>query len=180
MKQLLVVVDYQNDFVSGALGFPGAEKLEAGIVEAVEATLAQGGFVLFTRDTHAPDYLSTREGAHLPIPHCIKGEAGHALYGRLHAYEQGTPPHTLVLDKPTFGSPDIAQATERLCGGAPDAIALCGLVTDICVLANAILLHTAFPTARVEVLAALSGSGNAEGHQKALDLLAGMGVSITG
>lgn len=28
MKRLLVVVDFQNDFVSGSLGFDGAEKLD--------------------------------------------------------------------------------------------------------------------------------------------------------
>ena len=33
MKELLVVIDYQNDFVNGALGFEGAEKLEQAISE---------------------------------------------------------------------------------------------------------------------------------------------------
>ena len=33
MKELLVVIDYQNDFVNGALGFEGAEKLDGPIVE---------------------------------------------------------------------------------------------------------------------------------------------------
>ena len=31
MNRYLFVIDYQNDFVDGALGFPGAEKLDAGI-----------------------------------------------------------------------------------------------------------------------------------------------------
>ena len=29
MNRYLFVIDYQNDFVDGALGFPGAEKLDA-------------------------------------------------------------------------------------------------------------------------------------------------------
>ena len=33
--KLLVVVDYQKDFVDGALGFAGAEKLDAGIAEKI-------------------------------------------------------------------------------------------------------------------------------------------------
>jgi nicotinamidase-related amidase len=177
MKKLLVVVDYQNDFVDGALGFTGAEKLEAGIVDAVEGTLATGGFVLFTRDTHPATYLDTREGKHLPVPHCLTGTPGRQLYGRLHRYEQASVPHTAVLDKPGFGSPDIVAAAARLCGGAPDLVELCGLVTDICVVTNALLLHTGLQDAQVRVLPALCGSGSAEGHQAALRVLRGMGLA---
>ena len=35
MKRCLIVVDYQNDFVSGALGFPGAVALEQAIAEKI-------------------------------------------------------------------------------------------------------------------------------------------------
>lgn len=180
MKKLLVVVDYQNDFVSGALGFAGAEKLEEGIVRQVQSTLAEAGYVLFTRDTHDENYLATREGQHLPVPHCVKGTAGHQLFGRLHRYETAPQPHTALLDKETFGSPTIAQAAKKLCGGAPDEIALCGLVTDICVISNAILLHTAFPKAGIAVLKNLCGSGNAAGAQKALDVMQGLGICLLG
>ena len=69
MRQVLVVVDYQNDFVTGALANPAAQALEQGIVQKVQAVLAVGGRVLFTRDTHGEDYLSTREGRFLPVPH---------------------------------------------------------------------------------------------------------------
>ena len=55
MKQVLVVVDYQNDFVTGALANPAAQALEQGIVQKVQAVLAVGGRVLFTRDTHGED-----------------------------------------------------------------------------------------------------------------------------
>ena len=178
MKKLLVVVDYQKDFVDGALGFPGAEKLEPGILQAVEDTLSAGGSVLFTRDTHGEDYLDTREGRGLPVPHCVAGTPGHQLYGRLHRYETEALPRTALLDKPTFGSPDIAAAAEKLCGGPPEDIALCGLVTDICVIANAVILHTAFPGAQVKVLESLVGSGNAEGAAKALDVMRGLHIQV--
>ena len=37
MKRLLIVVDYQKDFVDGALGFPGAEALDEPIAEKIAA-----------------------------------------------------------------------------------------------------------------------------------------------
>lgn len=177
MKKLLVVVDYQNDFVSGALGFPGAETLAPGIEAAVAAALAEGGYVLFTRDTHPAAYETTREGRFLPVPHCIEGTPGHQLYGGLHRYEEDPPPHVAIVDKPGFGSPTLAARAEALCGGAPDDIRLCGLVTDICVISNAILLHTAFQNAQVTVLEDLVGSGNAENGEAALKVLRGMGMA---
>lgn len=178
MKKLLVVVDYQNDFVSGALGFPGAAALEPGILAAVEQALATGGKVLFTRDTHGADYMETREGAGLPVPHCVKGTAGHQLYGGLHRYEETCVPGTLLLDKPTFGSPLIVAAARILCEGEPDEITLCGLVTDICVVTNALLLHTGFVGAKIRVAGALVGSGNSQNAAGALQVLQGMAIEV--
>ena len=179
MKKLLVVVDYQNDFVDGALGFAGAETLEPGICAAVESTLAGGGFVLFTRDTHPEQYLATREGRFLPVPHCIEGSEGHHLYGALRQYELQLPAGVQLLNKEGFGSPDIGTQAVALCGGEPDEVTLCGLVTDICVVCNAIILHSQLPHAAIRVQAELCGSANAEGTAHALALLRGLGIEIT-
>ena len=43
MRELLVVIDYQNDFVTGALGNPAAAALEPGIAARVAAQLERGG-----------------------------------------------------------------------------------------------------------------------------------------
>ena len=81
MKKILIVIDYQNDFVSGSLGFEGAEKLDAGICRRIAEYREAGDEVAFTLDTHASDYLNTQEGRHLPVVHCLKGTEGHSLYG---------------------------------------------------------------------------------------------------
>ena len=104
MANLLVVVDYQNDFVSGALGFGAAQALEGPIAARVEQALAGDWRVIFTRDTHGPDYLNTREGRFLPVPHCLRGSGGWHLYGSLAAYEASSDPRVAFVDKPTFGS----------------------------------------------------------------------------
>lgn len=62
----LVVVDYQVDFVDGALGFPGAEKLEQIILDKIANCRSTEGQVIFTLDTHGEEYLSTAEGRKLP------------------------------------------------------------------------------------------------------------------
>lgn len=178
MRKALVVVDYQNDFVNGALGFTGAEKLEDGIVAAVESALAEGTRVLFTRDTHEEDYLATREGRHLPIAHCISGQPGHQLYGRLHRYEEHLVPGTALVDKPGFGYLELGKKIAGLCGGQPDVVELCGLVTDICVVSNAIILLAALPGTAIRVRAGLCGSGNEKAAACALEVMRGMGIEI--
>lgn len=178
MSKLLIVVDYQNDFVAGALGFEAARALEDPIADMVKQVLAEGGRVLFTRDTHQPDYRNTREGKFLPVPHCIKGTDGWHLYGRLAAYESITLPGITILDKPTFGSAQIAPASRTLCGGDPEEILICGVVTNICVVSNAIVLHTNFLNSRITVLRDLCAAPDPADHQNALRLLAGMGYHI--
>ena len=178
MSKLLIVVDYQNDFGAGALGFEAARALEDPIADMVKQVLAEGGRVLFTRDTHQPDYLNTREGKFLPVPHCIKGTDGWHLYGRLAAYESITLPGITILDKPTFGSAQIAPASRTLCGGDPEEILICGVVTNICVVSNAIVLHTNFLNSRITVLQDLCAAPDPADHQNALRLLAGMGYHI--
>ena len=83
MKQCLIVVDYQNDFVTGPLGFPEAAELEDRIVQKIREYRDRGDEVMFTFDTHNSTYLLSREGRFLPVPHCIGGTEGHKLYGKV-------------------------------------------------------------------------------------------------
>ena len=72
MKKAFIIVDYQVDFVTGSLGFPEASSLDAPLARAIEAYRAQGWDILFTLDTHGPDYLATAEGLKLPS-HTVSG-----------------------------------------------------------------------------------------------------------
>lgn len=73
MSRTLIVVDVQNDFVSGSLGTPEAMTVLPAIVRKI---LGFDGKVVYTMDTHGPNYLDTREGRLLPVEHCIEGSWG--------------------------------------------------------------------------------------------------------
>lgn len=178
MNKILIVVDYQNDFVSGALGFEEAAKLEEPIARRVERALSEGWKVIFTRDTHEENYLDTREGQFLPVPHCLKGSEGWHLYGALSAYENSSDPRIAFVDKPTFGSADLPDAVRTLCGGEPDEAELCGVVTSICVVSNAVVLHTAFLNSVITINGALCAALNPADHENTLKLLGGMGYNL--
>ena len=123
MKKLLIVVDYQNDFIDGALGFPGAEKLSPIIAGKIKKAREDGADVIFTLDTHGENYPETSEGRHLPVPHCIKGTKGHELREEIKALVE---PCDRIIEKPSFGS---AELFDILRGSGCTDIELCGLVT---------------------------------------------------
>ena len=172
MKRLLIVVDYQRDFVEGALGFPGAEALDGPIADRIAAYRAAGDDVAFTLDTHGPDYPATEEGQWLPAAHCLRGSPGWSLYGRT---GEARRPEDPVFEKETFPSLALGEwLRERDYG----QVELCGLVSHICVLSNAIMVKAALPNAHITVDARLTASYDPALHQKALDVLEGIQIAV--
>ena len=174
MKKLLVVVDYQKDFVDGSLGFSGAELLDAPIAAKIAAYHAAGDDVVFTFDTHTPDYLSTQEGRKLPAVHCVRGSEGWELYGET---AKAACENDLRFEKPTF--PSLALG-EWLKGQDYGQIELVGLVSNICVLSNAVLAKTALPEVPVIVDAGCTASNDPALHKAALDVMEGLQIQVTG
>ena len=182
MKRLLIVVDYQNDFVDGALGFEGAELLDERIAAKIDEYREQGDSICFTYDTHHSDYLNTQEGQKLPIPHCIEGTEGFELYGEVATKQYDSDE---VFKKPTFGSSALfARLSERQrvateVGTIPfQSIELVGLVSNMCVLANAVIARTACPNVPIIVDASCTAGPNQDLHEKALDIMEAIQIEV--
>ena len=164
----LIVVDMQVDFISGALGSEHAKAIVPNVVEKVKN---YSGKVIFTRDTHFENYLSTQEGKKLPVKHCIKGTKGWEVCDELKPFVK------TVVDKITFGSVDLPKLLKDL-GDDVEEIELCGLCTDICVISNAIILKTAFPEVRVVVDSSCSAGVTNESHQTAINAMKAVQIEI--
>ena len=164
MGNILIVVDMQNDFIDGALGTAEA----AAIVPAVKAKIAGfAGKVVYTRDTHEENYMETREGRNLPVPHCIRGTAGWEISPEL------TPAaEALIFDKPTFGSTKLTDwAVKEHAADPIGKITLIGLCTDICVISNAMLLKAALPEIDIAVDGSCCAGVTPESHENALSAM---------
>lgn len=173
MKKLLVVVDYQKDFIDGALGFPGAELLDAAIAKKVtEYHKAKDADVIYTQDTHGKNYARTQEGRKLPIPHCIRDTEGWEVYGLT---AQACGARDLVIEKPTFGSMELMELCEE---EQYEQVELVGLVSNICVLTNAVLIKTALPEAEIIVDAACTACADPVLNEKALDVMEGLQITV--
>ena len=174
MGRYLFVIDYQNDFVDGALGFPGAEKLD----ERIAAKIRDygKGCVLFTRDTHFENYLTTREGKNLPVEHCIRGTHGWEVYGE--TAKALAEVDAKAIDKLVFGMDVTDPATAAVLPESAEEIELVGLVSNICVVSNAVVLQSKYPEATILVDAQCTDSFDKVLHEKVLDVLAGFQVKV--
>ena len=172
MQRCLIVVDYQNDFVSGSLGFPGAELLDTLIAEKIRKYRANGDVIIFTFDTHGVDYLETQEGKFLAVPHCVKGTTGHNLYGETAKLLQDCDKR---FYKRSFGSDGLY---EYLKTNPFERIEIVGLVTNICVISNAVLAKTAQPETPIAINAECTASNDPALYKAALDVMASLQIDI--
>ena len=153
----LIVVDMQNDFIDGSLGSAMAQAI---VPKEVEKAAHFDGKVIFTRDTHGPNYLNTQEGRKLPVKHCIQGTPGWQICEELQPFAAN------VVDKLSFGSISLPRLLAQ--EGTPESIELCGLCTDICVVSNALMLKANFPEMEISVDSACCAGVTPETHEAAL------------
>lgn len=172
MKKILLVVDMQNDFISGALG---SNEAEAIVENAVKRVNEFDGEVIFTRDTHFENYEQTQEGRKLPVRHCIKDTYGWEVCDELKAlpvYEKSRK-----IDKLTFGSDELAVFVKE---EKPDEVYLLGLCTDICVISNAMIVKAFSPETEVTVFADSCAGVTPDSHKTALDAMKMCQINIIG
>lgn len=166
MKQILIVVDMQKDFVDGALGTKEAAAIVPNVMDKI---LSFEGEIFATLDTHAANYMETAEGKNLPVPHCIKGTPGWMLNDGVAAVleQKGYTP----VEKLTFGSVLLPRLLYQAAGGEEFSVELIGLCTDICVVSNALLLKANFPEAPITVDSSCCAGVTPATHEAALDTM---------
>lgn len=177
--KFMVVVDMQNDFITGSLGTPEAKAIVPNVVERINAfNREEGGILLVgTLDTHDKDYADTLEGKLLPVLHCIKGTEG----WKLHPSIEELVDVDYFCEKPTFGSLDLMvklSAVESLWPDPLTEIEIMGLCTDICVISNALLLRAAFPNVPIKVYANCCAGTTPEKHEAALKVMESCQIEV--
>lgn len=173
---ILVVVDMQNDFISGSLGSDMAKEIVPNVVDKINNF---NGHIIATRDTHTNDYLSTHEGKLLPIEHCIRDTDGWKIESTVLDALNETNDYSLI-DKNQFGDTGkLPQFIKNLWQYDGDlSITLIGLCTDICVVSNALILRAAFPEADIAVDPLCCAGVTIERHNAALTTMEACQIEI--
>lgn len=166
----LIVVDYQNDFVTGALGSEEAQAIEEAMIRKVSEAVANGERIIFTQDTHYEDYLNTREGRFLPIEHCIDNTWGHEIVSSILEVAGESP---TIVRKETFGFDNWAEIL-----GEVEEVELVGVCTDICVISNALIIKALYPEAELTVDSNVCAGLSPEKHANALDVMQSCQINV--
>ena len=161
MNKVLILVDLQNDFITGSLGSVEAQSIIPNIITLIDSW---EGKIFLTKDTHDEKYLPTLEGRYLPVEHCIAGTSGFEIDSRINEALKGREVTTVY--KHTFGSMGL---TSMLNVG--DEIYICGLCTDICVISNALLLRAKYPENKIICIANCCAGSSIENHNAALKVM---------
>ena len=161
MSKILLVIDMQNDFIDGSLGTKEAVAIVPKVIDKIKNF---DGLVLYTRDTHGEDYLSTQEGKNLPVVHCIKGTHGWEIQEDIEKLRT-----TKAFDKPAFGSMELGKyLIERNAQDPISEITVIGLCTDICVISNAMIAKASLPEVSVRVDSKCCAGVTPKSHKNAL------------
>lgn len=178
--KILIVIDMQNDFVTGSLGTPEA----ISVVNKIEQKIKNTSFptpIIFTRDTHQDNYLNTLEGKKLPIEHCIEATPGWCIVDALRKAVKDMSLST-VINKNSFGYTDwedlFSTFYKNRWAEAINEIEIVGVCTDICVISNALILKTLYPEIRISVDASCCAGTTPEMHKKALDVMKSCQIDI--
>ena len=167
---ILIVVDMQNDFVYGSLKNDEAIKIVPNVKKYIDNF---SGEVLYTKDTHYENYLDTNEGKHLPIKHCILGTVGHNIIKEL------DPKNAKIFQKETFGSVELACYLEYVNSkNKINNVVLIGVCTDICVLANAVVIKTHLPEINVIVESSCCAGITKKSHKAALCAMKSLQIEV--
>lgn len=172
MRKVLVVVDMQKDFVDGALGTKEAVAIVDNVVNKINEF---EGTIFVTYDTHLEDYMETREGKYLPVPHCIKDTDGWQLNEKVQKALEGKVYKNIY--KPTFGSAELTKEFESNAEYNTE-VTLIGLCTDICVISNALLLKAACPEMDITVYADCCAGVTPQKHEAALEVMRSCQINV--
>lgn len=150
-NKILVVVDMQNDFLTGTL----ANESAVNVIPNIKREIESGKYthIIFTRDTHTNNYLNTQEGKCLPVYHCITESWGWSVCDELLNSNFGEI-EPMFLDKPTFGYKDwVGYFDNNYLTGDDSEFTFTGTCTDICVVSNTLAIKASFPEAKVKCIA---------------------------
>lgn len=162
-RDMLVVVDFQNDFINGVLGSPEAQMLIGPVRACIEDFKNRNGIIVATKDWHSDiDYkFPTIEESTLP-KHCVAGTNG----AELHPFVKDLIYEGNVFCKTTFGATWDDEDLDEI-----KHIYIIGLCTDICVISNALNLRSTFPATPITVYSNLCAGSTPSNHEAALKVM---------
>lgn len=186
--QILVLVDVQNDLVTGPLGGINQRFIVPNIVNLINKFKQNGHLIIATLDSHVEaTYDKCREGRHFPTEHCIISLPGHQLISEVKELIQDYPNFSQLAKVDSFGLRDMYAILDSLHYQhdylyltASDEVEfhICGLMTNTSVLSVAVSLQNWFSNAEIYIHSDACASYDYTLHEKTLDIMKSLQMNI--
>ena len=187
-NKILVIVDVQQDFVTGSLGGENQQNIVSNVIDLTKQAIKEDWLILATLDTHTlSGYSKSREGKHLNIEHCILGTEGHKLIPEISELVKDYHKFIEVPKIDSFGLPNVDRLRQNInynfsymyiSGIDKLEFHICGLVTNMCVLSTAVSLQNYFTRSEIYIHQDACASFNNDLHKEALDIMQGLQMNI--
>lgn len=175
--KILIVVDMQNDFITGVLGTPEAQAIVPKVKEKINSFTDKKGRIFYTQDTHGESKdRSWIESQRIP-DHCHIATPGWCIADDIYPFMYNVKYNIKVLSKTTFGYPNWGKilGNHKL---LEDGIEIIGLCTDVCVISNALVLRMLYPEIPITVDASCCAGTTPEKHKAALDVMESCCINV--
>ena len=168
----VVVIDAQNDFITGALRNEEAIKSLQTLHKVVEWAAKNEYDLIYTEDTHSGNYLNTQEGRNLPVPHCIWNTEGWEIAPEAlpdHYYDK-----CVFIIKNQFGYEkwNIIDLNKY------DELIFVGYCSEICVISNALIIKSLYPEIPITFISDASAGVTPESHAAACAVMKSCQINV--
>ena len=175
----LIVIDMQNDYVSGVMAPPDVEYIKDKVLKKIKDYAVHGTApIIFTQDTHFNStYLTKREGKCNPTIHCIKHSNGWDLIPEIEEMLSGINYQTIA--KHGFGSIGLAEDLfDDFMVNDLHSIEIIGIYTDVCVISNALTIRTRAPEIEIFVDASCCAGTDPVKHAAAIEVMKSCQINV--
>lgn len=185
MEKLLILVDFQNDFIDGALGTKEAKAIVPKVIEKVKSYSPKD--IIYSVDSHNSRtgrgiHDATIEEKNLP-PHCEFYTQGWLIEPNVYNLIKD---HATRNIKEEFAFLDLdfllrlrirkkidkkEEYMWKFLFGGYFEIEIVGLCTDVCVISTALYLRSLLPTTKITVDSSCCAGTTPEKHKAALEVM---------
>lgn len=167
--KIIVIVDAQKDFCQDFESKLVVENIKT-YLEQQKA--AEPCFIIFTQDCHYEDAYERSVESYFYPPHCIPDTDGFEIVDELKPYAG------ISFRKDSFTSAELCNTIVHYVSSLEYdkvndrvEVEICGFLTDICVISNALLIRSMNPTLDISVLSNLCKGSDEESHRAALQVM---------
>ena len=170
MRNILVVVDMQNDFRP-------SDDVVKRVVSKIEKYIANGSYIYLTMDSHNDKVYNKMLESRLYEKHCVYGTSGFELIPEVGKAIALHGVKSTVIYKSGFGSYELANRILRDCT-ADDTIEICGVATEVCVVSNALMIRSVLYNHEIIVDHRAVGAIDEERGNAALDVMRSCNITV--